>query len=223
MNNKTILNKSRLLLQIVMAIAFIGLLIAAWRWPVLGYFIPLCMVLGIGLALFKGRKWCDWYCPRGSFFDTLAKVIKSRNISPLFKGLPMRIGVLAFLMLMMASQIIRHWPDPYKIGAFFVTMLTVTTIIGLILILVSHSRAWCTVCPIGSISSWVGNKKYPLYLDSDKCTECQLCHQACPVQIKPHSFKNQAIEIVQDGDCLKCGLWVDTCHKKALSFRKDVL
>ena len=39
--------------------------IAGWRYPVLGYFLPLCMMTGMGIALFKGRYWCDWLCPRG--------------------------------------------------------------------------------------------------------------------------------------------------------------
>jgi len=223
MNTKVILNKRRLFLQVIMAITFIGLLISAWYWPILGYFIPLCMVLGLGIALFKGRKWCDWYCPRGSFLDTLSLAIKSGNIPSLFKGLPMRIGMLSFLMLMMTTQIIRHWPDPYKIGLFFVILLTVTTIAGLILALFFHARTWCTVCPIGSMSNWIGATKYPLYIDSQNCTDCQQCHQVCPVKITPHSFKDQSVEIVKDGDCLKCGLCVDACREKALSFRKDNL
>jgi hypothetical protein len=40
------------------------ILIAGWRYPILGYVIPFCMLAGVGIALFKGRYWCDWLCPR---------------------------------------------------------------------------------------------------------------------------------------------------------------
>jgi hypothetical protein len=62
-----IFERKRKIKQFVMAIIFLIILIGGWRYSLLGYFIPLCMLLGMGIGLFKGRKWCDWFCPRGSF------------------------------------------------------------------------------------------------------------------------------------------------------------
>ncbi|MBM3252929.1 MAG: 4Fe-4S binding protein [Candidatus Omnitrophica bacterium] len=204
--------------QLLMASAFFIVIIGGWRYPLLGYFIPLCMLLGIGIGFFKGRKWCDWFCPRGSFFDTLIKPISpKKEIPKFFKGLPFRIGFLSFLMAMMTIQIIKRWPDPYKIGMFFVILLSVTTIIGIILSFFFHQRTWCYFCPIGSMANWVGRRKYLLKIESKLCTECQLCYKACPIQVAPFKFKKDDIEIVKDGDCLKCNLCVVVCPKKALS------
>jgi len=217
-----------------MAVLFLAVIIGGWRYPLLGYFIPLCMLLGIGIGFFKGRKWCDWLCPRGSFFDVLIKPISlKKEIPRCFKGLPLRIVMLSFLMLMMTLQIIKRWPNPYKIGMFFVMLLTVTTILGIILALFFHQRTWCCFCPIGSMANWVGRKKYPLKIDSQLCTECKLCYKACPIQVAPFEFSRQAnlgkggipqnagkkeeIELIKDGDCLKCGLCAVACPKKALS------
>ncbi|OIP37746.1 hypothetical protein AUJ95_07680 [Candidatus Desantisbacteria bacterium CG2_30_40_21] len=208
--------KKRRIRQFVMTIAFLIVLIGGWRYPLLGYFIPFCMLLGIGIGLVKGRKWCDWFCPRGSFCDVLLKPISpSREIPQFFKGLPLRIGVLSFLMAMMTIQIINHWPDPYKIGMFFIILLTVTTIIGLILALIFHQRTWCYLCPIGSMANWVGRKRYPLRIDANRCPECKSCYEICPIQVAPFKFKENGV--VTDGDCLKCGLCVLDCPKKALS------
>jgi len=208
--------KKRRIRQFVMTIAFLIVLIGGWRYPLLGYFIPFCMLLGIGIGLVKGRKWCDWFCPRGSFCDVLLKPISpSRKIPQFFKGLPLRIGVLSFLMAMMTIQIINHWPDPYKIGMFFIILLTVTTIIGLILALIFHQRTWCYLCPIGSMANWVGRKRYPLRIDANRCPECKSCYEICPIQVAPFKFKENGV--VTDGDCLKCGLCVLDCPKKALS------
>ena len=212
-----IFEKKRKIKQFLMAIIFLIILIGGWQYPLLGYFIPLCMLLGISIGFLKGRKWCDWFCPRGSFFDTFIKpVSQKKEIPKLFKGLPLRIGILSFLMLMMTLQIIKRWPNPYKIGMFFVILLTVTTILGIILALIFHQRTWCCFCPIGSMANWVGRNRYPLKIDSKLCTECKLCYKVCPIQVAPLRFKKLDLETVKDGDCLKCGLCVLSCPKEAL-------
>ena len=67
------LEKRRRIKQLFMAIIFLIILMGGWYYPLLGYFMPLCMFLGIGMGILKGRKWCNWLCPRGSFFDALIK------------------------------------------------------------------------------------------------------------------------------------------------------
>jgi ferredoxin-type protein NapH len=60
-------NKSRKLKQYLAGVLFFTLLAFGWLYSLIGYFIPLCMIAGIGIASWKGRKWCNWMCPRGSF------------------------------------------------------------------------------------------------------------------------------------------------------------
>jgi len=218
MTEYKILEKKRAVKQFFMAIVFLVILIGGWHYPLLGYFIPLCMLLGIGIALFRGRQWCDWSCPRGSFFDSLIKPISpKKEIPKFFKELPFRIGILSFLMVMMGIQLIKRWPDPYEIGKFFVVLLTVTTILGVVLALLFHHRTWCCFCPIGTMANWVGRRSDPLKIDSKLCTECKLCYKVCPIKIAPFKFKKNSLEIVKDNDCLKCGLCVSVCPEKALS------
>lgn len=226
-----------------MAGVFIVILILGWYYPLLGYFIPLCMLLGIGIGIFRGRKWCDWLCPRGSFYDTMIRPIPNvailrsitsgsrsyteantafgispkRKIPQFFKSLSFRIGLLSFLMVIMIINLVKRWPDPYKIGMFFVILLTVTTGLGIILALFFHQRTWCCFCPIGSMANWVGRKRHPLKIDSGLCTECKLCYKVCPIQVAPFRFKEDKNGLVNDGDCLKCNLCISTCSQKALS------
>lgn len=213
-----IFRKRRFTKQLLMAAVFIAVLAGGWVFPLLGYFIPFCMILGMAIAFVKGRKWCDWYCPRGSFSDAMAKYISfKKEIPAFFKGLPLRIGMFSFLMLVMILQIVRRWPDPFLIGAFFVTLLTITTIIGIVLSVFIHQRTWCCFCPIGSVSNWVGRNRRPLLIDSGICTECKLCYKVCPIQVSPYKFKKEGVQLVKDGDCLKCMSCVNACPKQALS------
>ena len=123
-----------------MGTIFLMLLPFGWFYPLIGYFIPLCMLAGIGIASLKGRKWCNWICPRGSFSDSYMKMISpERKIPNFFRSLPLRIGVIIFLMSMLTYQIVRLWPDPYAIGKLFMTLLTFTTVVGIILAIIDPS------------------------------------------------------------------------------------
>ena len=159
----------------------------------------------------------NWFCPRGSFYDRWIK--PKKEIPKVFKGFTLRIIVISLLMAMMTFQIISNWPNPYKIGMFFVTLLTVTTIVGLILLLIFHPRTWCCFCPIGTMANWIGKitKKFQLKINSELCTECKACYKVCPIQIEPYKFKSKDLQLVKDNDCLSCKLCVEKCSKKALS------
>jgi len=221
MSKFEIAKKKRLIKQTSTAVIFPIVIVGGWFYPLLGYFIPICMIAGISIAFSRGRKWCDWYCPRGSFFDTaIMRISPNKQIPAAFKSLSMRIAMLTILMSVVTVQIIRFWPDPYKIGKAFVVVLTVTTGIALVLAIIYHPRIWCCFCPIGSISNWVGKGKRPVKIDSSLCNECKLCGKVCPIQVSPYKYKDKGMEKVMDGDCLKCGLCTSACPKKALKLEK---
>jgi ferredoxin-type protein NapH len=213
-------NKTRRLKQYLMGTVFLILVPIGWFYPLIGYFIPLCMLAGIGIASLKGRKWCNWICPRGSFSDAYMKTMsQERQIPNYFRSLPLRIAVIIFLMSMLTYQIVRLWPDPCAIGKLFMTLLTITTGISAILAIIVHQRTWCYICPIGTISNWVGKNRQPLYVQDDLCTSCKLCDKSCPMGLAPNELKEKG-KMSFWGDCLKCGLCVKTCPKDALSFSK---
>jgi polyferredoxin len=204
--------------QYILGSIFVILLVAGWYLPIIGYFIPLCMVAGVGMAMTRGRQWCNWYCPRGSFADTFLTFISpGKKIPTVLRTTSFRLGVLAFLMLMLAIQITRLWPDWLAIGGFFIVLLTVTTVVGIILSIIYHQRSWCSICPIGSLSSWVGKNKHQLKIDNAACINCKACAKICPMQLAPVEMKESG-EMCYKGDCLKCGLCVAACPKGALSF-----
>ena len=221
-NILTAFKKRRRVQQITMGVSFLIILVGGWLVsPLLGYFLIVCVVVAMGIGFSRGRKWCDWYCPRGSFYDAMmAPMSPSKKIPKIFKGLPLRIGVLSIFMTIVTIQIIKRWPDVYKIGEFFVILLTVTTAIGVVFSFIFHYRTWCCFCPVGSMTNWIGKNKYPLMINSEQCIDCKLCEKTCPMQIKPYAYRNETVRQVADGDCLKCNLCVKACPSMTLSFRE---
>lgn len=203
--------------QLFMALIFVAIIAFGWHYPLLGFFIPLCMLLGLGIGISRGRKWCDWYCPRGSFYDALfSRVSLKKKIPLLFKNIFFRLGVVIVLMGIMGVNLFLRWPGISKMGVFLIAMLTATTLLGVILAVVFHQRSWCMICPIGTLINLSGGNRRPLRIDSDKCVECKLCAKVCPMQIKPYTYKSHGAQPVRDRDCLRCGLCVSICPKKAL-------
>ena len=151
---------NRTVVRFTLAFIFLVVAIGAWFFPLLGFFIPICMVAGVGTGFFKGRFWCAHICPRGSFYDTLLKAVSpKKSIPPVLKSTLFRVVVLVVLMGLMIFQLIRLWPDPYKIGRLFAILITATTFIGIILGLIFHQRTWCSFCPVGTLAHWAGSTK----------------------------------------------------------------
>ncbi len=196
-----------------------AVIIGGWLYPPLGFSLLICMVGAVGIAFYKGRAWCDWMCPRGSFYDYyLEKLSRKVLIPSLFKTNWFRALILAFLMTALGVQIWYAWGSANGIGLAFVTVLTVTTIIGIILGLIYKPRAWCQICPMGTLGSWISPGKQPLHV-GESCKDCALCAKVCPMQLQPYEDK---AGYMTDGDCIKCSSCVAACPVKALEFEKEL-
>jgi len=198
----------------ITTLVFIAIITTGWIFPWFGYFVPVCMAAAILPAFLWGRRWCDWWCPRGSFLNQCLDPISRRKTVPRFmRGLPFRLFMMGTMMTVFSVRIYQLWPDPVKIGGFFVLFLTVTTIAGSCFGIAFKPRTWCTFCPVGTMAKWAGVNRLPLRITED-CTQCKLCERVCPLGIAPHSFKTSGV--VADWDCLKCRLCVVKCPKQCL-------
>ena len=211
--------KQRRKLQAYTSVALPLVLAGGWVYPPLGFTLLICMFGAVGIALYKGRAWCDWMCPRGSFYDLfLEKLSRKLPIPALFRKNWFRTVVLSLLMAALGAQIYYSWGDSFGIGRAFVMVLTITTTVGIVLGAVFKPRAWCQVCPMGTLGSWISRGKQPLYV-SEQCRDCSLCAKVCPMQLAPNDMKGG---LMTDGDCIKCSSCVAACPVKALNFRKEI-
>jgi polyferredoxin len=129
-------------------------------FPLLGFLVFFMMLFFLTLSYFKGRFWCSHLCPRGAFLDlilrkfSLRKKIPKILLSARFKWL-----FLVVFMAFFVSQLIISPKNPVAIGFVFVRMCIITTIIAIILGIPLRERAWCAICPMGTLQSKIGTIK----------------------------------------------------------------
>jgi polyferredoxin len=210
--------QGRRALQWVLAPVVILVIALGWKYPFLGFFVPLTMLMGMAGGFVKGRYVCGHLCPRGAFFDrVLSLASPGRPIPKGFRDMRLRWTIFAALIGFMVYRIslnpgsVEHW------GRVFWLMCVITTGVGVAIGLFVHPRSWCAFCPIGTFQNAVGGHKSPVAIDSGLCRDCGRCEAACPIGIPVMEYKSS--EKILHRDCLKCPECAVHCPAKAITLR----
>lgn len=190
-------------------------------YPVLGLAAIVCMLAPVVVAFFRGRMWCGNFCPRGSFSDILLPGISRKaKIPSLLKSTGFKITFLTLMMSAFAVQLVLAWGNLPAVGAVFIRMVLITTLLTLFLGVIYSPRTWCAFCPMGTMAHYVSKVQafrknaQHVSFDRSKCISCKICTKNCPIGIDVASYKETGT--VVHADCLKCSVCIDKCPKKAL-------
>lgn len=206
----------RRLLQWLLAPIAILTLVVGWKFVWLGFTVPVVMAIGVIGGLLRGRYVCGNFCPRGSFFDRiLAKMTSNRKIPSALRSMGLRAGIFSVLMGFLLWRLAADPSNADHWGFVFWSMCAITTSVGIVLALLYHPRAWCAVCPVGSLANVIGGDKYQLNIAVD-CRECGKCEQSCTFDLP--IVKHKDLGVVQERDCLKCSLCLVNCPTGALQW-----
>ena len=201
----------------LLALVMVTVIAFGWKFPMLGFVVPIAMSAGLIGGFFRGRWVCGNACPRGSFLDTwLNLVSRKRDIPVLLRNTKFRWIILTGLMSFMVIRLsqnpseINHW------GLVFWQMCMLTTIAAVGLGLRYSARSWCSICPIGTMAGTVGREKHPLQISSG-CKACGICENSCPMQLEIARYRMTGKSEAQD--CLKCSSCIKACpHNSVLSW-----
>lgn len=199
----------------LIALIVIVVLAFGWRFPALGFVVPVAMGLGMGGGFFRGRWVCGNLCPRGSLLDTWLGFLPRRPMPEWLGRTAVRWGVLAVLIGFMIAQLAvdpgnwRHW------GVVFWRMCLLTTAVALALAVTYAPRGWCGICPVGTVAGAAGEGKQPLWIAAS-CRACGLCEKGCPMQLEIVSHRKSGK--IEHRDCLKCSVCVKSCPSGALGW-----
>ena len=213
------------------AVGVLLVIVVGGLWyPPLGL-VAVVMMLGLlGMAAFRGRYWCGHICPRGSFLDLILRYLSPTRVFPRFlRGLWARAGILILLMSALAWSLatlpIETAPDMPGgiyglIGAVFVRLCLITTLGAIFLGMVSQERAWCAICPMGTMQNIIGRASAGraqgrILTEAEKCRDCGICETTCPMDIAIREYLDRGE--ISDPDCIRCAACVIACPAEALA------
>lgn len=192
-------------------------ILAGLKWPLIGWIVPVVMIIGIVGGFIRGRFVCGWLCPRGAFYDQIIPFVSpKRKIMPWVRHPVLRWSVFVVLMGFMVFQISQDPGNVYHWGKVFVRICIITTAIGVLIALFVHPRTWCTFCPIGTIQSVSGGHKHKLRMTSkEECIRCRICEKVCPMNLSIIDNLDEK-NTLKSNDCIRCYECVRDCPKNIL-------
>ena len=181
-----------------------------------------------------GRATCGWACPIGFLQDLVGRMKITREIKRSSADMKARYAKYAILVaipfavyyfatmaytdicpiggLTATLPILIFHYGQYTPTEFFLPKMILLALT--IFLIVNVKRGWCKyLCPVGAMLAPF-NKISILQLkfDENKCLKCYNCARICPMGINlPYDLKNM--------ECVRCGLCIDECPTKALSFK----
>ncbi|MCX5709964.1 MAG: 4Fe-4S binding protein [Candidatus Omnitrophica bacterium] len=126
-------------------------------YPLIGYLVVAMIAFFLALSVFAGRYWCWNLCPRGAFLDiVMPRLSLNKALPKVFVKAWFRWLVLVSLMGFLVLRIIKSGGNLIIIGAVFVGMCVLTTIISIIIGVFTKHRGWCVICPMGFLQEKIG-------------------------------------------------------------------
>lgn len=127
-------------------------------YPLLGWIMPVLMIILLITAFKRRRYFCSTMCPRGSF---LTMFIRTKRKTPkLFANTGFRLTILIIIFGLFAIRLMQTEMILEQLGLVFVMMCLVSTIVAIILGLIYSSRTWCVLCPMGLVQEGIDKIKH---------------------------------------------------------------
>ncbi|MFH1772113.1 MAG: 4Fe-4S binding protein [Candidatus Omnitrophota bacterium] len=120
--------------------------------PLLGYLVIAMMAALLVLSYFKRRYWCWNICPRGAFLDiVLSKFSLNKPPPKLFAKQWFRWSMVILFSATLVLRLVSTGGNLIAIGAVFVAICLLTTIISIAIGIPTKHRGWCMICPMGTL------------------------------------------------------------------------
>src|SRR5208283_1534036 len=185
-------------------------------------------------SLFFGRAFCGWICPGGATQELCAKASKKgfkngkKNLIKYAIWAPwIAIIALLFFQTRGIKAVDPFYQTYYGISVSNIySAVMFTAIAGLIavLALAAGKRAFChTTCWMAlfmiigrKIRNAVNWPSLQLVSDKEKCVNCKVCNQKCPMSIAVESMVQQ--NSMENTECILCSSCVDNCPKQVIKY-----
>ncbi|MDR0232435.1 MAG: 4Fe-4S binding protein [Dysgonamonadaceae bacterium] len=162
-------------------------------------FVLLMFILPIIFTLFFGRVFCAGVCPFGALQElvNIKNYKLSKTVTTILSIFPWIYLGFAVLFAVTNSRFIICRFDPF-VGIFRLGGELPLILFGVVLLIISvfTGRPFCRfICPYGAILSLFSRVSFSRVKITKKgCINCQLCHNACPVDAIRAPYENKVKE-----------------------------
>jgi polyferredoxin len=156
--------------DILATIFVLAIAIGGYFYPLLGLALSLLMALAVGLSLFgpRSRMFCSAVCPRGKALGFMLKPLARGKALPAWMlKLQTRRGLCGFMMFCVIGNLARNIRGFEGAGRVFWMLCVVSLTAGVLLGVLYRPRAWCAICPMGTLQDTVRQGKKSQFLGSD--------------------------------------------------------
>jgi len=151
MNTRTTI-QSALSIIFVLAVATGG-----FFYPLIGFAVPLVMLVAIIMTFIRPKSFCAYACPRGKALGLgLKPFSRGKPISASLMTPGIKRALCGFMMFCMIGSAARYAKMPVALGTFFWAVCVISLAAGIIVGLVYRPRAWCAICPMGTLQETIG-------------------------------------------------------------------
>ena len=181
--------------------------------------------------MFGGRSFCSWICPYhwlAELGEKIHQLLKKKKIignHPFDRKIRYYFYGLFLALALITGFTVFETINPVAIISRFIVYgpsLMLLWVAALLIFEILYSRrAWCRYfCPVGVSYQLIGLMS-PLRIkwDKESCSNCKRCQSVClaPLVLTDCVNKGKS-EYVNSSLCTRCGLCVDICDDKALSY-----
>ncbi len=178
----------------------------------------------IGFTLLLGRAICGFLCPMGLVQDIMDKIRQKTKTEGIKMNEKMYGAVtpvkwflvLIFVGLCFAGGNFCNFCPAVAVSPILAGMSTSLYVSGFIMVLVLMGgffkrRSFCMVCPLGTILGFFHKiSLFRIKKDTQSCTECGACYEACPMGIKTIYTQREKVDVTT-ANCIMCGECIRCC------------
>ncbi|TRX70615.1 4Fe-4S binding protein [Carboxylicivirga sp. M1479] len=167
------------------------------------YAIPLSVflffILPIVFAFLFGRVFCAGVCPFGALQElvNIRNYRLSKSVTAVLEVIPWLYLIFAILYAVTRTSFIICLYDPF-IGIFRLGGDFGLILFGVVLLIASvfTGRPFCRfICPYGALLSLFSKVSiWKIQITKQACINCELCHNACPVDAIKPPYENKTKE-----------------------------
>ena len=160
--------RNRRVLDALALVFVLAVAVGGWFFPVAGLALAGLMAVAVALSLLgrfgaaRKRAFCNGVCPRGRALGFALKPISRGKALPRsFSDLSLRRGLCGFMMFCVMGSLVRAlpglegYPALAAAGRIFWGLCVISLAGGLALGLLYRPRAWCVVCPMGTLQDTI--------------------------------------------------------------------